>query len=169
MPAVATKPKPSSSRTRARSAPRRRSSGRADTSGGVVALPRLGLSGLGALGRGAWKLPETQLIASISRGRIWIVVLAALLFGIVALNVSLLKLNSNISDMAAQTKTLGQQNAKLRARVAKLSSPDRIMRASAKRGMIVPPPRSIRYLPPYPKPTASDRAAAVRAASLKGR
>ena len=136
--------------------------------GGTVALPRRGLHGLGQLGRRAWRIPDTPLIEGISKGRVWIAVLTVLLFGIVVLNVSLLKVNASISKMAVQSKSVGQQNAKLRAKVARLSSPDRILRAASKRGMVSPEPRLIKYLPPYPKPTTSDRSAAFKAASLTG-
>ncbi len=155
-------------RSNARATARAASGSRVTLNGGAIALPRRGLYGLGELGRKAWRIPDTPIVEGISRGRLWIAVLAVLLFGIVALNVSLLKVNANISSTAIKTKVIEQQNAKLRAKAARLSSPDRILRAASKRGMAAPAPQSIRYLPTYPKPTAADRSAVYRAASLGG-
>lgn len=163
MAAVATRTR---SQSRRAAVPAR--SRRASYNGGAVALPRRGLYGLGELGRRAMRLPDNSLIEGISRGRLWIAVIAALLIGLVFLNVSLLKVNASISSTAIKTKAIEQQNAKLRAKVAHMSSPDRIMRAASNRGMVSPQPLDIGYLPPYPKPSAADRKKVVEAASLGG-
>lgn len=135
---------------------------------GALALPRLGLSGVGALSRRAIAFPDTGLITGIARGRKWIVVLAVLLFGIVALNVSLLKLNSEISSMATQSQKLSQQNARLRSKVVRLTTPERVLKAAEARGFVVPEPVQIKYLSRYPHPNTEQQKRIVSAAGFGG-
>lgn len=134
--------------------------------GGAVALPRLG--GVGALGRRAISLPDTSLITGIARGRKWIVLVAVLLLGIVALNVSLLSVNADISQMALQSQRLVEDNARLRSKLAKLSSPERIINSAKARGFVAPEAISIKYISQYPYPNQSQRRAVLRAASFAG-
>ena len=56
-------------------------------------------------------LPEHRLVDRLLRSRLWIWALGALLGGIVAMQVSLLKLNSGISRAVETTTTLERQNA----------------------------------------------------------
>ena len=57
------------------------------------------------------------------RSRLWIWALGALLGGIVAMQVSLLKLNSGISRAVETTTTLERQNADLEAGIASCPRP----------------------------------------------
>lgn len=156
--AVRARPRRSTARPKSRAALR--------AQGGAVALPRRGATGIGALGRSAIRLPDTPLVSLIARSRLWIGLLAVLLFGIVALNVVVMQLNTNIGSMVERSRTLSQQNGQLRAELAKLSSPDRIIQSAYAKGMSTPPAGSIKYLKRYPKPTSAKLRAAGRAASF---
>src|SRR3954466_6487316 len=83
-------------------------------------------------------LPETRVIDGLLRGRAWIWLIGVLLGGIVAMQVSLLNLNAGISRAVTTAGTLERQNADLEARIAKLSSSDRVEEAAAANGMITP-------------------------------
>jgi hypothetical protein len=103
-------------------------------------------------------LPEHRVVDRLLRSRLWIWALGALLGGIVAMQVSLLKLNSGISRAVETTTTLERQNAGLEASIARLSSPDRIESGAATLGMIMPPAGDVAYLSPGPE----DAGTAVR-------
>ena len=91
-------------------------------------------------------LPEHRVLDRLLRSRLWIWALGALLGGIVAMQVSLLKLNSGISRAVETTTTLERQNAGLEASIARLSSPDRIESGAATLGMLMPPAGDVGYL-----------------------
>jgi hypothetical protein len=123
---------------------------------GTATLPRRsGTTGLFARVRA---LPEHRVIDRLLRSRAWIWALGALLGGIVAMQVSLLKLNSGISRAVETTTTLERQNADLEASIARLSSPDRVESGAAMLGMVMPPAGDVSYLSPGP----NDAAKAVR-------
>jgi cell division protein FtsL len=99
-------------------------------------------------------------------------VIGVLLAGIVFLNVSVLELNRGIASTAAQTDELQRANSKLRDRVAKLDSAERIQRLAEARGFVLPQPGDVTYLDPHPghdaklavariQPPASEEAAPV--------
>ena len=71
-------------------------------------------------------LQDSTLLERLVRGRGWILLLGTLLFGLVALNVSLLKLNAAAGHSAERAKVLRIQNAKLRGKVSRLASGDRL-------------------------------------------
>jgi hypothetical protein len=91
-------------------------------------------------------LPETRLVDGLLRGRVWIWLIGLLLGGIVAMQVSLLKLNAGISRAVTTTATLERQNANLEAEIARLSSGDRVRDAALADGMITPLPGGVEYL-----------------------
>src|SRR5690349_13067225 len=72
------------------------------------------------------KLPEHRIVDVALRSRAWIVVVALMLGGIVAMQVSLLKLNSGISRAVQTSATLERQNADMQDTIARLSSSERI-------------------------------------------
>ena len=129
--------------------------------GGAAALPRpvappaaphrLRLGPLRAL-------PEHRVLDRLLRSRLWIWALGLLLGGIVAMQVSLLKLNSGISRAVETTTTLERQNAGLEAAIARLSSPDRIESGANTLGMLMPAAGDVRYL----TSGSQDAAKAVR-------
>jgi hypothetical protein len=91
-------------------------------------------------------LPEHRIVDRLLRGRIWIWLIGIMLGGIVAMQVSLLKLNAGISRAVTTTGTLERQNAALESEIARLSSSERIRDAAAAKGMIAPPAGSVAYL-----------------------
>src|SRR5919112_638168 len=80
-------------------------------------------------------LPETRLIDGLLRGRAWIWLIGLLLGGIVAMQVSLLKLNAGISASVEQAGTLERRNAALETELARLAAGERIQQAAAAEGM----------------------------------
>jgi hypothetical protein len=112
------------------------------------ALPRRGTTGLFARVRA---LPEHRVVDRLLRSRLWIWALGLLLGGIVAMQVSLLKLNSGISRAVETTTTLERQNADLEMTIARLSSPDRIDEGAQALGMVLPPAGDVGYLTPGPQ------------------
>jgi hypothetical protein len=99
-------------------------------------------------------LPEHRFVDRLLRSRLWIWLLGALLGGIVAMQVSLLKLNSGISRAVETTTTLERQNADLEGTIARLTSPNRIESGAGLLGMVMPAAGDVRYL------TTSDEDAA---------
>ena len=103
-------------------------------------------------------LPDTPLIDGLLRGRAWIWLIGVLLGGIVAMQVSLLKLNAGIANAVTTAGTLERQNADLEADIARLSSGDRVRAAALEEGMVTPLPGGVEYL------TARGNKDAARAA-----
>ena len=110
---------------------------------GAAALPRRGNTGLFARVRA---LPEHRVVDRLLRSRLWIWALGALLGGIVAMQVSLLKLNNGISRAVETTTTLERQNAELETAIARLSAPDRIEGGAQQLGMLMPAAGDVAYL-----------------------
>jgi hypothetical protein len=117
-------------------------------------------------------LPETRVVDGLLRGRAWIWLIGLLLGGIVAMQVSLLKLNAGISRAVTTAGTIERQNAELEAEIGRLSSADRIRAAAQENGLITPPAGAVEYLRPRSRDAAlaarrmvppSDSAAAVMA------
>jgi cell division protein FtsL len=106
------------------------------------------------------RLPDHPLLERLLRGRAWIALIAVALGGIVAMQVSLLKLNSGIGRAVETSSTLERQNADLRATVSQLSSEERIQREAAAMGLEMPAAGDVRYL------TARGVEDARRAASV---
>ncbi len=105
------------------------------------------------------RIPDHRVVDRVlrSRGCIWLIGL--LLGGIVAMQVSLLRLNSGISRAVQTQSTLEKQNMGLQSAIAELTSGERITAAAAGGQMIDPPAGQTRYLRPRP---ATDPARAVR-------
>jgi hypothetical protein len=123
---------------------------------GTATLPRRsGTTGLFARVRA---LPEHRVIDRLLRSRAWIWALGALLGGIVAMQVSLLKLNSGISRAVETTTTLERQNAGLEQDIARLSRTDRIQTGAESLGMVLPAAGDVGYLSSRP----DDASRAVR-------
>src|SRR4051794_24329477 len=71
-------------------------------------------------------LPDHRVVDRLLRGRACIWLIGMLLGGIVAMQVSLLKLNSGISRAVETTATLQRQNADMQADIARLASGERV-------------------------------------------
>ena len=93
------------------------------------------------------------------RSRVWIGILAFGLIGIVAMQVSMLKINSGIGRAVQTASTLERTNAALRGEVSRLSAGVRIVPLAKDQGLVMPAPADVGYLR-----AESARAAAVRAA-----
>ena len=120
------------------------------SAGGAVALPRPGGASAPAFVPRAVdalrRLPDNRWLDRLLRGQAWIVVIGIALMGIVAMQVSLLKMNAGIGRAVEHSQTLERQNADLRAAVSTLSSEARIQREAAAMGMIEPPAGDVRYV-----------------------
>jgi hypothetical protein len=115
--------------------------------------PSHAAAGAGAVRRGTTgvferirALPETRFIDGLLRGRAWIWLIGLLLGGIVAMQVSLLKLNAGISRAVTTSATLERQNAGLEASIARMSSGDRVRAKALQQGMVSPLPGGVEYL-----------------------
>jgi hypothetical protein len=130
------------------SGPARPATARAATARATAAplpVPPLGAISLRVL-RAGRSLQDSTLLERLVRGRGWILLLGALLFGLVALNVSLLKLNAAAGHNAERAKVLRIQNAKLRGKVSRLASGDRLRSAAGEMGLVMPEPKKVHYL-----------------------
>ncbi len=110
-------------------------------------------------------LPDHRLIDRLLRGRVWICFVGVALMGIVAMQVSLLKLNSGISRAVETTTTLERQNSSMEATIARLASGERIRSAADKRGMVTPAAGAVHYLRVRPGRDASRAVRRMRAPS----
>jgi hypothetical protein len=95
-------------------------------------------------------LPDHRVVDRLLRGRAWIWLIGLLLGGIVAVQVSLLKLNAGISRAVEATGTLQRQNAALESEIARLDSGDRIRAAAVREGMVDPTAGDTKYLSARP-------------------
>jgi hypothetical protein len=130
------------------SGPARPATGRAATARALAAplpVPPLGGIGLRVL-RAGRSLQDSTLLERLVRGRGWIILMGVLLFGLVALNVSLLKLNAAAGQSAERAKVLRIENAQLRGKVSRLASGDRLRSAAAEMGLVMPEPKKVHYL-----------------------
>jgi hypothetical protein len=100
-------------------------------------------------------LPDKRVVDRLLRGRLCIWVIGIMLGGIVAMQVSLLRLNSGISRAVMTSSTLERQNADLEASIAKLTAGDRVREAATAEGMIDPPAGNTPYLTAHPGVDAS--------------
>ena len=91
-------------------------------------------------------LPDHRVIDRLLRGRVWICFIGVALMGIVAMQVSMLKLNSGISRAVETTATLERQNSDMEARIARLASGERIRAAADTGSMVTPAAGEVHYL-----------------------
>src|SRR5215213_7297722 len=91
-------------------------------------------------------LPDHRVVDRLLRGRAWICLVGVALMGIVAMQVSLLKLNAGISRAVEASATLERQNSQMEASIARLGSGERIRAAADKRGMVTPAAGAVHFL-----------------------
>ncbi len=125
-----------------------------------VALPQPARRGSTGAFERLRALPEHRLVDRLLRGRAWIWLIGIMLGGIVAMQVSLLKLNSGISRAVTAAGTLERVNADLETEVARLSSGSRIQSAAADEDMVAPPAGDVGYL--TARPGTDERLAVER-------
>jgi hypothetical protein len=104
-------------------------------------------------------LADARLVDRVLRGRAWIGVVGVLLIGLVALQVSMLKLNAGIGASVERSSTLERQNSRLEASIARLSSADRIRAKARTLGLV--PPRVDRNRYVWARPANAKLAAAA--------
>jgi len=148
---------------RAPALPQRRVSGPARPR--AVPAPRQGTGVFERL-RG---LPDHRVIDRLLRGRVWICFVGVALMGIVAMQVSLLKLNSGIGRAVETTSTLERQNSAMEADIARLASGERIRAAADRRGMVTPAAGDVHFLHVRPGMDAQRAARRMRAPSEAAR
>jgi cell division protein FtsL len=95
-------------------------------------------------------IPQSPFVDRLLTGRAWIVLLAVLLAGIVFANVALLEMNAGIARTTEEVATLKRENSRLRLKAARLGSSERIQRAAADLGLVLPAPGDVRYLEARP-------------------
>jgi hypothetical protein len=103
-------------------------------------------------------IADSGVVLRLTRGRLWIGMLAALLVGIVALNVIALSFNASSSDAARQADVLNRQNSAFRAQIAELTASAQVQQTAGRLGLHVPNPDQIGYL----KPGADDAVTAAK-------
>ena len=157
-PAHAPRHAPAPRRQPRRSPPPRRRSGAAR----VVSLPlRFARAPVGR----SLRARLADIADALLHGRGWIVLVAVLLVGIVFFNVDLLQMNREIAQTADRAATVKRANARLKLRLARLDSTERIQRAAQQRGLVLPLPGQIRYL----RASALDARRAARRISASAR
>ncbi len=82
----------------------------------------------------------------MTRGRVWIFLLAILLGGIVAINVVGLGLSASSSATESRIDGFQSDNGILRSRIAQLLSTEVIQENAANDGLAIPPPDAIHYV-----------------------
>jgi len=103
-------------------------------------------------------LPDHSLTDRLVRGRAWIPILGVLLVGIVAMQVSLLRLNASMGRAIEQGSTLQTENGELRAQVASLRAVSRVERIASNMGMVMSTPAEMTFISP--------RSAGIRAKAI---
>ncbi len=94
----------------------------------------------------ALDVSASRFMDRVVRGRVWIAVIAVSLFGLVATQVSLLKLNSGIGRAVQTVSTLERSNSALRSDITRLSAGERIAPLAQAQGLVMPAPGDVSYL-----------------------
>lgn len=108
-------------------------------------------------------LPDHPLLDRIVRGRAWIPLLGALLAGIVAMQIEVLKLGTSMGRSIERSSALATRNGELQASVAALQDDQRIERLAAGMGMIMPAPEAIGFLSAQPNGNVGQALANIHA------
>ena len=91
-------------------------------------------------------IPHSPFFDRLLTGNAWIVLVGVLLAGIVFLNVALLELNAGIAKTSEQVAALKRENSRLRLQVARQGTAERIQKAAADLGLVLPAPGQVKYL-----------------------
>ncbi len=110
-------------------------------------------------------LPDHALTDRLVRGRAWIPVLGVLLAGIVAMQISLLRLNASMGRAIEQGTTLQTETGLLRAQVASLGEVQRIERIATGMGMVMVTPEQVTFVSPRSRDIAEKAIANMTAPS----
>jgi hypothetical protein len=82
----------------------------------------------------------------LSRGIVWIVVLAVLLAGVVALNVAVLRLNIGLDHLDRQRADLRAQNAALQSQLSSAQAAGLIQGKATRLGLVPAPAEDTAYV-----------------------
>jgi len=107
----------------------------------------------------AVNVSSSRAMDRVVRSRAWVIILGLGLIGIVAMQVSMLKLNAGIGRAVESAATLERSNASLKAEVSRMSSGDRIQALAGQKGFLMPEPADVTYLRAGDKRADSVRAA----------
>ena len=110
-------------------------------------------------------IADSGFMVRLTRGRLWIGLLATLLVGIVGLNVVALSFSARSSVSAGRAESLQQRNSALRAQLASQLSTDEVDAAALELGLLTPAPGAINYLKPGPD-AAEEAAKRLRSGEL---
>ncbi len=91
-------------------------------------------------------IADSGIFLWLTRGRLWIGLLGALLVGIVGLNVMALSFSASSSSAGQQADELKRQNSALQTQLASKLSSEQVQAAAETLGLVFAPPGSIRYL-----------------------
>lgn len=131
-------------RTTTRRQPARRSAQRRGvTPAAGLAIPA---AAVGRTAVAVGDLADSGVVVRLTRSRLWIGLVGALLVGIVALNVATLSISASGSQAAQQAERLERESSTLRAELSSRLSNEKIGKTGAKLGLIAPEPGAIRYL-----------------------
>jgi cell division protein FtsL len=108
-------------------------------------------------------LPDSKWLDRLLRGQGWVVLIGIALMGIVAMQVSLLKMNTGIGQSIEKAGALERQNADLRAEVSRLSSEERITSNAGRLGLVMPDAGEVRYVETRGERDARKAAEVMRA------
>lgn len=96
------------------------------------------------------RIPDHRMVDRLLRGRACILLIGIMLGGIVAMQVSLLRLNTGISRAVQAQETYGRQNMALQASIADLQSSERVRAAALALNMVEPRAGETKYLTARP-------------------
>jgi hypothetical protein len=100
----------------------------------------------GGAAAAAIRLPDHRLLDRLVRGRYWIAIVGVALIGMVAMQVAMLRINSNIGIYVDKASGLERANAVLSAENSRLATVSRIEAEGTKLGLVLPNPDAVRYL-----------------------
>ena len=104
-------------------------------------------------------LPDKRVVDRLLRGRLCIWVIGVMLGGIVAMQVSLLRMNAGISRAVSTAAVLELQNSDLEAAIARSTTGEKVREAALTNGMIDPKAGDASFLTARP---GTDPALAVK-------
>ncbi len=91
-------------------------------------------------------LADSRFLDRLLRGRLWIGIVAAMLMGIVFMQVTMLSLNAGIGRAVERTSVLERQNTTLRAEVSRMESGTALDDVVGRIGMVQPADGSTHYV-----------------------
>lgn len=130
--------------------------------GGAIAAAPFGLR----VARGVATLPDHRVVDTLVRGRWWIGCVGFLLIGIVAMQVSLLKLNAGIGASVQRSALLERANGELRASVSRLGARERVQAEAERIGLVMPAAGDVHYIGPQAGRDAPRAAQALRSGAF---